>query len=171
MESYQYTAQQVYQKLCDEGFVGGYTVVKEFVRKIRPNRKKAFLKLAFAPGECAQVDWGAFGSIRVGETSRRLSFFVMVLCYSRQMYVEFTVSQTMEHFLGCHQKAFAAFGGVPARIMVDNLKSAVLKHALGEAPLFNPRYLDFASYHGFSISACGVAKGNEKSELKTASAM
>lgn len=85
MESYQYTAQQVYQKLCDEGFVGGYTVVKEFVRKIRPNRKKAFLKLAFAPGECAQVDWGAFGSIRVGETSRRLSFFVMVLCYSRQM--------------------------------------------------------------------------------------
>jgi transposase len=45
----------------------------------------------------------------------------MVLCYSRQLYVEFTVSQTMEHFLACHQNAFAAFGGVPARIMVDNL--------------------------------------------------
>jgi transposase len=166
MESYQYTAQQVYQRLCEEGFAGGYTIVKEYVRKIRPSRKKAFLKLAFAPGECAQVDWGSFGSIRVGETSRRLSFFVMVLCYSRQMYVEFTVSQTMEHFLGCHQRAFAAFGGVPTRIMVDNLKSAVLKHASGKAPLFNPRYLDFANYHGFGISACGVAKGNEKGRVE-----
>lgn len=127
IESYQYTAQQVYQRLQEEGFTGGYTVVKTFVRKIRPNKKKAFLTLAFAPGECAQVDWGSYGSIRVGETTRRLSFFVMVLCYSRQIYVEFTVSQTMEHFLACHQNAFAAFGGVPARIMVDNLKSAVLK--------------------------------------------
>ena len=85
----------------------------------------------------------------------------MVLCYSRQLYVEFTVSQTMEHFLACHQNAFAAFGGAPTRIMVDNLKSAVLKHGIGEAPVFNPRYLDFARYHGFGISACGVTKGNE----------
>ena len=166
IESYQYTAQQVYQRLQEDGFTGGYTVVKKFVRKIRPKREKAYLTLAFAPGECAQVDWGSYGSIRVGETSRRLSFFVMVLCYSRQIYVEFTVSQTMEHFLACHQNAFAAFGGVPARIMVDNLKSAVLKHAVGEAAVFNPRYLDFARYHGFGISACGVAKGNEKGRVE-----
>jgi len=166
IESYQYTAQQVYQRIQEEGYTGGYTVVKKFVRKIRPNRKKAFLTLAFAPGECAQVDWGSYGTVRVGETTRRLSFFVMVLCYSRQLYVEFTVSQTMEHFLACHQNAFAAFGGVPARIMVDNLKSAVLKHSVGEAPVFNPRYLDFARYHGFGISACGVAKGNEKGRVE-----
>jgi transposase len=166
IESYQYTAQQVYQRVQEEGYTGGYTVVKKFVRKIRPTRKKAFLTLAFAPGECAQVDWGSYGSISVGETTRRLSFFVMVLCYSRQLYVEFTVSQTMEHFLACHQNAFAAFGGVPARIMVDNLKSAVLKHGVGEAPVFNPRYLDFARYHGFGISACGVAKGNEKGRVE-----
>ena len=166
IESYQYTAQQVYQRIQEEGYTGGYTVVKKFVRKIRPTRKKAFLTLAFAPGECAQVDWGSYGSVRVGETTRRLSFFVMVLCYSRQLYVEFTVSQTMEHFLACHQNAFAAFGGVPARIMVDNLKSAVLKHGVGEAPVFNPRYLDFARYHGFGISACGVAKGNEKGRVE-----
>lgn len=166
IESYQYTAQQVYQRIQEEGYTGGYTVVKKFVRKIRPTRKKAFLTLAFAPGECAQVDWGSYGSVRVGETTRRLSFFVMVLCYSRQLYVEFTVSQTMEHFLACHQNAFAAFGGVPARIMVDNLKSAVLKHGVGEAPVFNPRYLDFAKYYGFGISACGVAKGNEKGRVE-----
>ena len=166
VESYPYSAAQIYQRLREEGFAGGYTAVKKFVRKVRPKREKAFLKLAFAPGECAQVDWGSFGSIRVGETTRRLSFFIMVLCYSRQMYVEFTVSQTMEHFLACHQNAFAAFGGVPARIMVDNLKSAVLKHPRGETPVYNPKYLDFASHNGFSISACGVAKGNEKGRVE-----
>lgn len=64
----------------------------------------------------------------------------MVLCYSRLMYVEFTVSQTMEHFLACHQHAFEAFGGTPETVMVDNLKSAVLKRALGQAPVFNPKY-------------------------------
>jgi transposase len=168
IESYPYTAQQVLQRLREEGFTGGYTVVKKLVRKVRPKREKAYLTLAFAPGECAQVDWGSYGSIRVGETTRRLSFFVMVLCYSRQMYVEFTVSQTMEHFLGCHQNAFRAFGGIPSRIMVDNLKSAVLKRTPGEAPLFNPRYAEFAAYHGFSISACGVAKGNEKGRVENA---
>jgi transposase len=168
IESYPYTAQQVYQRLREQGYSGGYTVVKKFVRKIRPKREKAYLTLAFAPGECAQVEWGSSGSIRVGDTTRRLSFFVMVLCYSRQMYVEFTVSQTMEHFLACHQNAFRAFGGVPARIMVDNLKSAVLKRTLGEAPVFNPKYAEFAAYHGFSISACGVAKGNEKGRVENA---
>jgi transposase len=63
----------------------------------------------------------------------RLSFFVMVQCYSRQMYVEFIVSQTMEHFLGCHERAFAVLG-VPTTILVDNLKSAVLRRLTGMAP-------------------------------------
>jgi len=166
LESYTYSAAQIFQRLREEGFAGGYTAVKKFVRKVRPKREKAFLKLAFAPGECAQVDWGSYGSVRVGETTRRLSFFVMVLCYSRQLYVEFTVSQTMEHFLACHQNAFLAFGGVPARIMIDNLKTGVLKHAPGETPVYNAKYLDFAKHHGFSISACGVAKGNEKGRVE-----
>jgi transposase len=77
----------------------------------------------------------------VGNTRRRLSFFVMVLAFSRQMFVEFTVSQTMEHFLACHEHAFAALG-VPSKVMVDNLKSAVLQRLTGVAPVFNPRYLD-----------------------------
>lgn len=167
LESYPaYTAQQIFQRLLDDGYAGSYSVVKRFVRRVRPSRKPAYLTLAFAPGECAQVDWGSYGSIRVGNTQRRLSFFVMVLCYSRQIYVEFTVSQTMEHFLSCHLHAFTAFGGVPAKIMVDNLKSAVLKRTLGEAPIFNPRYLDFARYHGFAIAPCGVRKGNEKGRVE-----
>jgi SAM-dependent methyltransferase len=112
------------------------------------------------------VDWGSYGTVRVGSTQRRLSFFVMVLCYSRMMYLEFTVSQTMEQFLGCHQNAFQFFGSVPEKIMVDNLKSAVLKRIVGIEPVFNPRYLDFAEHYGFDIVACNVGKGNEKGRVE-----
>ncbi len=168
LETHPYTAMQIFQRLREEGFGGAYTIVKEYVRKMRPRGSRAFLKLAFAPGECAQVDWGFHGSIPCGQTSRRLGFFVMVLCHSRMMYLEFTVSQTLEHFLACHQNAFNAFGGVPARIMVDNLKSAVLKHALGQAPVLNPAYLDFAAHHGFAVTPCAVRKANEKGRVESA---
>jgi len=92
----------------------------------------------------------------------------MVLAFSRQMFVEFTVSHTMEHFLACHEHAFATFGGVPVKIMVDNLKSAVLQRLAGAAPVFNPRYLDFARHHGFAIEPCNVARGNEKGRVESA---
>lgn len=162
LDTHPYSAQQIFQRLREAGFTGGLTIVRNYVREIRPPRREAFLKLSFAPGECAQIDWGEFGSIAVGATRRRLSFFVMVLCYSRLMYVEFTVSQSMEHFLACHEHAFAAINGVVARIMVDNLKSAVLQRLAGEAPVFNARYLDFARHWGFEVVACNVGRGNEK---------
>jgi transposase len=166
LEHHAYTATQIFQHIREQGFDGQYTIVKDYVRKVRPPKQKAFLKLSFAPGECAQVDWGSYGAIDVGATRRRLSFFVMVLCYSRMMYVEFTVLQTMEHFLGCHQNAFECFGKVPKKIMVDNLKSAVLKRIVGQAPVFNPKYLDFANHYGFTIAACNVGKGNEKGRVE-----
>ena len=106
--------------------------------------------------------------VPVGSTQRKLSFFVMVLCYSRMMYLEFTVSQSMEHFLGCHQNAIEFFNSAPQSIMVDNLKSAVLKRLIGQAPVFNPRYLDFAHHHGFKIKPCAVGRGNEKGRVENA---
>jgi len=166
LETHPYSAQQIFQRLREDGFEGGLSIVKDYVRKVRPPRHAAFLKLSFAPGECAQLDWGEWGSIAVGSTRRRLSFFVMVLCYSRLMYVEFTVSQTMEHFLACHEHAFAAFRGCPARLMIDNLKSAVLGRVVGQAPVFNPRYVDFARHWGFDIAPCNVARGNEKGRVE-----
>jgi transposase len=166
LEAHPLSAQQIFQRLREAGYTGGLTILNVYVRRIRPPKHKAFLKLAFAPGECAQIDWGEYGSIGVGSTRRRLSFFVMVQCYSRQLYVEFTVSQTMEHFLGCHERAFAVLG-VPAKIMVDNLKSAVLRRLTGSAPVFNPRYVDYARHHAFQIAACNVAAGNEKGRVES----
>ena len=166
LEAHRYSAMQIVQRLRDTGYDGGVTIVRDFVRQVRPPAREAFLTLSFSPGEAAQVDWGEYGSIAVGGTRRRLSFFVMVLCHSRMMYVEFFASQQMEHFLSAHQNAFAAFGGCPARVIVDNLRSAVLQRLVGQAPVFNPRYKEFADHHGFAITACNVGKGNEKGRVE-----
>ena len=167
LEHHRYSAVQIRQRLREAGYDGGLTIVKDYVRQVRPVRAPAFLTLHFAPGECAQVDWGHYGSVRVGNTRRRLSFFVMVLCYSRMMYVEFTVSQTLEHFLGCHLNAFEFFDArVPARIMIDNLRSAVLQRSVGQAPVFHPRYADFARHHRFEIAPCNVGAGHEKGRVE-----
>ena len=168
LDAHPYSAQQIFQRLREAGYSGSLTLVKDYVHRIRPHPPEAFLKLDFAAGECAQVDWGEFGTIAVGSTRRRLSFFLMVLCYSRRLYLEFTVSQKMEFFLACHENAFAAFGGVSSRIMVDNLKSAVLQRLIGAAPVFNPKYLDFSRHWGFEISPCNVRSGNEKGRVENA---
>ena len=166
LDVHPYSTQQIFQRLREAGYGGGLTIVKDYVQRIRPRRQEAFLTLDFAAGECAQVDWGEYGTIAVGSTRRRLSFFLMVLCFSRRMYLEFTVSQTMEFFLACHENAFAAFAGVPTRIMVDNLKSAVLQRLVGAAPVFNPKYLDFSRHWGFEISPCNVRSANEKGRVE-----
>lgn len=168
LESYPYSAQQILQRIRAEGYDGGYSILKDFVRAVRPVPRPAFLTLDFAPGQCAQVDWGSAGVISVGSTQRRVSFFVMVLAYSRRLYVEFTLAQTQEHWLACHQHAWEYFGGVTTQVWVDNCKTAVLQHPLGQAPSFNPHYLDFAHHHGFEIRACGPRKPHEKGRVEAA---
>lgn len=165
LDAHPYSAVQIAQRLRECGYTGGITTVRDYVRRIRPRSREAFLRLSFAPGEAAQVDWGEWGTIGIGGTRRRLSFFVMVLCYSRMLYVEFCVSQQMEQFLGAHLNAFAGLG-IPKRLIVDNLRSAVLRRHVGEAPVFNPRYLDFARLLGFEISACNVRAAHEKGRVE-----
>jgi transposase len=166
LERHRYTAQQVLQEIKAKGYTGGYSILKEFIALVRPVRKPAFLMLDFAAGECAQVDWGSYGSIAVGSTRRRLHFFVMVLCYSRMIYIEFTLGQGMEQFLSCHRHALEFFGGSPTKVMIDNLKTGVLEHPTGQPPRFNPRYLDFAAHYGFRPVACAPRKGNEKGRVE-----
>lgn len=165
LERHEYSAQQILQQIQEHGYDGRYTIVKAFVRQVRPRHQPAFLTLHFAPGECAQVDWGCAGSIAIGATQRRLSFFVMVLAFSRKMYLEFTLAETLEHFLACHQHAFEYFGGVVDQVWVDNCKVAVLSRSTG-AIQFNPRYLDFALHYGFQIRACGVGQPQEKGRVE-----
>ena len=99
LAQHDYSAQQIFQQLKERGYQGRYTILKAFVRQVRPKPRPAFLTLHFEPGECAQVDWGCAGSVPVGSTRRRLSFFLMVLAFSRKLYLEFTLAETLEHFL------------------------------------------------------------------------
>jgi len=168
LASHPFTGQQLLQRLRQAGYQGGYSILKEYVRQVRPPSHPAFLSLRFAPGQCAQVDWGAAGMIRIGGARRRLNFFVMVLAYSRRLYAQFSLAQTQEHFLDCHQRAFEYFGGVPLEVMVDNCKTAVLSHPVGEPPVFNPRYLDFARHYGFTIKACGPRQPHQKGRVENA---
>lgn len=166
LQTHPYSSAQILQRITEQGYTGAYSILKAFVHQVRPTPAPAFLTLQFAPGECAQVDWAHAGMIPVGSTRRRLSFFIMVLCFSRRMYVEFTLAQCLEHFLACHQHAFEYFGGVPLQVMVDNAKVAVLRHPRGQPPLFQPHYLDFARHYGFEIKACAVRAPHQKGRVE-----
>ena len=74
LEHHEYTATQLFQRIQQEGYEGSYSLVKQYVRRVRPKRKPAFLSLAFAPGECAQMDWGLYKTIGVGDTQRHTVF-------------------------------------------------------------------------------------------------
>ena len=105
IEHYPFSGAQILQKLRHIGYGGGKTILNDYLRSIRPKTAPAFLKLHFDPGECAQVDWGECGSIHVGNVKHKLQVFVMVLCYSRLLYLRFYLSQSFECFLDGHVRA------------------------------------------------------------------
>lgn len=168
LEQHAYSSSQLFQRLRQEGYTGGASILRDFVATVRPRPAAAFLTLQFAPAQAAQVDWASAGSLAVGAGHRRLSFFVMVLCFSRRMYVEFTLREAQEHFLEAHQNAFEYFGGSPQQLIVDNCKVAVTRHARGQAPIFNARYLDFARHHGCEPRACNPHSPHEKGRVERA---
>ncbi len=99
LEKHPYTATQIYQRLQEDGYEGSYSLVKQYVRKVRPKRKPAFLTLAFAPGESAQVDWGIYKTIEVGATRRKLNFFVRVQPTLRAIFKQPLTVGTHHHSL------------------------------------------------------------------------
>jgi hypothetical protein len=140
------------------------------VRKVRaPRSRKAYLRIETEPGEQAQVDWGSFGQMRIGSTSRPLSCFVMVLSWSRALFVDFSLDQRLDTFMRMHERAFAFFGGIPKTVLYDNLKSVVLHH-VGSVVQFNPSFLLFAGHHLFETKAAPVrypqAKGRVENAIK-----
>lgn len=168
LERHNYSSSQVLGLLREEGYKGGSSILRSYVARVRPRTRQAFLRLQFVPGQAAQVDWGSAGYLQVANTRCRLSFFVMVLCHSRRMYVEFTLRESQEHFLAAHQRAFVFFQGVPNELIVDNCKVAVLHHRRGEEPAFNPRYLDFARHFGCRLRACNPLSPHEKGRVERA---
>ena len=144
-------ATRLFEMVRGRGYLGSAVRLRRHVATVRPTPKEAFLRLATLPGEQAQVDWGHFGTIRIGHAKRPLSCFVMVLGWSRAMFARFALDQTMESFMLGHVAAFSALGGVPRTILYDNLKSVVLDRA-GDHIRFNEAMLLMAGHYHFAPS-------------------
>ncbi len=161
------TATRLFEMVKARGFVGGYERVKKYVRGMRPSKSEAYFRLETLPGEEAQVDWGMFGRLRIGNADRSLCCFVMVLSHSRGLYARFFLDMTLESFLRGHLKAFDAFGGAPRSVLYDNLKSVVLERH-GDAVRFHPRLLELAGHYHFAPKPCAPYRGNEKGKVERA---
>lgn len=150
------TASRLMLELRQKGYRGGVAQLRRFVSKVRvrPTRK-AYLRVEFEPAEQGQVDWGSFGHLRVGHTKRAVSGFVMVLSWSRAIFVDFSFDQRLDTFMRLHRRALEYFGGVPKRVVYDNLKSVVLHH-VGNTVQFNPNFLPFAGHYLFEPLAAPV---------------
>jgi len=155
----------LYQELEKQGYLGSLRILQEHLQEIRRQTQEVFLRIETPSGEQAQCDWANCGTVKIGRVRRKLSAFVMVLSYSRMLYVEFTLSQCLEDFIQCHIHAFQFFGGVPRKILYDNLKAVVLAR-LGADIRFNPAFMEFAGVFGFEPSPCNVARGNEKGKVE-----
>jgi len=129
------SAVQIHRRLVRERqFRGSVYVVRRYVRTLRERKRRAFLQLAYLPGECAQVDWAHFGHTEIRGAKRRVSAFVMVMAYSRLLYVELTLSERMDAFLEAHDRAFRYFGGVP-KVTVQGVAAAGRKPCLWVRPV------------------------------------
>ena len=159
-------ATRLFEMVKGRGYPGSVVQLRRTVRLIRPvATATVYRRLTTLAAEEAQVDWGAFGSIRLGRGVRPLSGFVMVLAYSRAIFALFTVDQTLESFLRGHVEAFAAFHGSARTLVYDNLRSAVLERA-GTAIRFHPRLLELAGHYHFAPRPCTPGRGNEKGKVE-----
>jgi transposase len=139
----------------EHGYTGSYSAVRRLLAGLKRDiPPEATVRLDFAPGEAAQVDFGAGPMLAdASGVVRRTWAFVMTLCFSRHQYVEFVWNQTVATWLGCHRRAFEWFAGVPERLIIDNAKCAITK-ACQHDPQVQRAYADCAEGYGFKIDAC-----------------
>jgi len=163
----------LWRELREQGYPGGYTTVKNWVR---PQRREAQVvavrRFETPPGKQAQVDWGDLGEILHEDgTRQKLNGFVMTLGHSRAMFCDIATDQKLPNFVRMHEAAFEALGGIPEEILYDNTKTVVLKlltegvDTRGEVRL-NPAFADFARYWGFVPRLCRPYRPQTKGKVE-----
>ena len=150
------------------GYQGGSSHFRARVAQLRPRKlPEAYLRLSLMPGEVCQVDWGHFGHVQIGRAKRPLMAFVMVLGYSRRIFLRFYLNARTDSFIRGHVDAFNTWGACTRVCWYDNLKSAVLERD-GTAIRYNPRLLELAAHYRFEPRAMNVYRGNEKGRVERA---
>jgi len=136
-----------------EAYPGEISVVRSYLRQIRPLRQRIYQEVFYEPGQALQVDWGSCGYVAMGSTQRRVSVFVAVLCYSRLCYIEFCLSERKAEFYRCLVHALQFFGGSPRQVIFDNLKAAVLNGS-GKDACLHPDFLALCGHFCLQPIAC-----------------
>jgi transposase len=136
-----------------DGYQGSTTVIRRYLRTTRPARGRVYQEVHYEPAQAMQIDWGECGRVPIGTTTRKVSVFVAVLCYSRLTFIEFALSQRKEEFYRCLVHALEFFGGSPRAVIFDNLKAAVLNGS-GRASCFHPEFLALCGYFCLQPIAC-----------------
>ena len=145
----------------EDGYRGSVYPVQRYLRKIRPARGRVYQEVIYEPGEAMQVDWGDCGRLMLGQTPRRVSVFVAVLCYSRMCYIEFSLAQRKADFYRGIVYALEFFQGSPRKVILDNLKSAVLNGS-GRYACFHPEFLALCGHFCLEPIACAARDPESK---------
>jgi transposase len=162
------TASRLYGMVRERGYSGGPNHFRHLIARHRPRPKhEAYLRLRTLPGEQMQCDWAHMGHLEIGRARRTLMAFVLVLSYSRRIFLRFYLDARMGNFLRGHVEAFQQWGGLARVCLYDNLKSAVLERQ-GDAIRFHPELLSLAAHYRFEPRPCAVARGNEKGRVERA---
>jgi transposase len=163
-EDAELSAVRILDLIREEGYPGQISILREYVRQVRAQYKPqpVYIRMEYRPGEYAQVDWGALPAPVLWEGHRcKVAVFVLALCYSRLLYIEFSLGTTLWDFLRCHQNALHFIGGVPACCVYDNL-SSVVKRRRGTDITLNDTFQHFAGHYCFQVHPCWPGAAHQK---------
>jgi len=163
-----FTASRLFRKIQEMGFTGKCTIVRDFIRKVRPEQGvQAVYRYETKPGVQSQVDWSEFGNVEIDGKMLKLYCFNMVLGYSRMRYIEYTLSIDVYTLIQCHVNAFRYFGGYTNEILYDNMKQIVIARALKSSESeWNTRYEDFFRHYGFIPRLCRSYRAQTKGKIE-----
>ncbi len=163
-----WNARVLLRELRERGFDGSYTIVTDW---LRPQRQAAGVvavrRFETAPGEQAQVDWGHLGSIDIDGVEHKLWAFTFTLGYSRMMVAQAALDQKLGTLLRMHEEAFRQLGGVPHEILYDRMKTVWIETDERGEIVWNPVFLDFARYWGFTPRLCRPYRAQTKGKVES----
>lgn len=154
------------EELRRQGYSGGYTVLRQRVKQLRQQGPRPPVeRFETGPGVQAQMDWATYTIDFSQEGRRKVNLFSYVLGYSRRQYIHFTASQDLETTLREHVRAFEHLGGAATTCLYDNMKVVVARYEEGE-PIYNTRFLAFATHYGFRPVACRPRRPQTKGKVE-----
>ena len=163
------TATRLWREVKERGFSGGYSMVRDHVRELRPAPVHGFeVRFETAPGEQAQVDFARFevGFLDEPGIKRIVWLFSLVLGFSRLIWARFVIHQDLQSVLRCHIAALEGIGGVPREILYDRMKTAVLGEDANGLIVYNRALVDLARHFGFQPRACRAYRPKTKGKVE-----